>query len=133
MTKFLCIVSLATSPTARCARLVTEFDQEKLTYPSEYCKTLPFLDHAHQCSPGSTLSLLFKMRKVFGVSVFGGFETLQTRRSPSTVCVASMSDLCFVEEACHTRLATAEGERAAVNVCRIVKDGCSPTIMMDPF
>ena len=93
------------------------------THPSEYCKILPFFDHAHQCSPGSTLSLLFKMRRVLGVSVFGGFETLQTRRSPSTVCVASMSDLCFVEDACHTKFATAEGARAAVRVCRIVNDG----------
>ena len=94
-----------------------------LTYPSENCKILPFFDQAHQCSPGSTLSLLFKIRKVFGVSLLGGLETLQTRRSPSTLCVASMSDLCFVEEACQTKFATGERERAAVRVCRIVKEG----------
>ena len=106
---------------------------KKLTYPSEYCNTLPFFDHAHQCSPGSTLSLLFRMRRVFGASLFGGFETLQTRKSPSTVCVASMSDLCFVDEACHTKFATAEGARAVVRVCRMVKEGWSPTIKIDPF
>lgn len=103
------------------------------THPSEYCNILPFFDHAHQCNPGSTLSLLFKTRRVFGISLFGGFDTLQTLRSPSTFCVASMSDLCFVEEACQTKFATAEGERAVVRVCKMVKEGWSPTIKMDPF
>lgn len=81
----------------------------------------------------STLSLLFKIRIVFGVSAVGGFETLHTRRSPSEVWVASMSDFCLVEEACHDKFAIGEGARGVVSVCKMVKLGWRDTIRMEPF
>lgn len=86
------------------------------TYPSEYCKILPFFDHASQLRHGSTLSLLFRIRMVFGCSAVGGFETLQTRRSPSIVWDANISDRCFVDDACHDRLTIGEGARGVVKV-----------------
>lgn len=103
------------------------------TYPSEYWIILPFFDHASQLKPGSTLSLLFKIRIGFGDSAVGGFETLHTRRSPSEVCVASMSDFCFVDDACHARLTMGEGARGVVKVCKMVKAGCRATIKIEPF
>lgn len=105
----------------------------RCTYPSEYCRILPFLDHANQFRPDSTLSLRFKIRIVLGDSAVGGFETLHTRRSPSDVCVANMSDFCLVEDACHDRFTIGDGARGVVNVCKIVKAGCSATIKMEPF
>lgn len=103
------------------------------THPSEYCIILPFLDQANQLSPDSTLSLLFRIRIVFGVSAVGGFEILHTRRSPSEVCVANMSDFCLVEEACHAKFAIGEGARGVVSVCKIVNVGCRDTIRIEPF
>lgn len=103
------------------------------TYPSEYCKILPFFDHANQLRHGSTLSLLFKIRMVLGCSAVGGFETLQTRRSPSIVWEANMSDRCFVDDACHDRFTIGEGARGVVKVWRMVKEGCRATIKMEPL
>lgn len=73
------------------------------------------------------------MRIVFGVSAVGGFATLHTRRSPSKVCDINMSDFCFVDEACQAKLTIAEGERAVVRVCRIVKVGSRDTIRTEPL
>jgi hypothetical protein len=70
---------------------------------------------------------------VLGDSAVGGFETLQTRRSPSNVCEAIISERCFVDDACHDRLTMGDGARDVVKVWRMVKDGCSATIKMDPF
>ena len=70
---------------------------------------------------------------VFGASAVAGFATLQTRRSPSIVCDTSMSDFCFVDEACQARLTMGEGARAVVRVCKIVKLGSSETIKIEPF
>ena len=83
--------------------------------------------------PDSTLSLLFRIRIVFGVSAVGGFEILHTRRSPSEVCVANMSDFCLVEEACHDKFAIGEGARGVVSVCKIVNVGCREMIKIEPF
>jgi hypothetical protein len=44
-----------------------------------------------------------------GASLVGGLATLQTLKSPSEVCVASISDFCLDDEACHARFAIAEG------------------------
>lgn len=68
-----------------------------------------------------------------GVSLVGGFATLQTRRSPSNVCVASMSDFCFDDEACHVSETIGDGPRDVVSVCRIVNEGCSAVIRIEPF
>lgn len=103
------------------------------THPSEYCNILPFFDHAIQFTPGSTLSVLLRTRIVFGVSAVGGLETLQTRRSPSDVCVANISDFCLADEVCHAKLTIGEGARAVVNVCKIVNAGCRATIKIEPF
>lgn len=70
---------------------------------------------------------------VFGCSAVGGFETLQTRRSPSIVWEANISDRCFVDDACHDRFTIGEGARGVVNVWRMVKEGCKATIKMEPF
>ena len=103
------------------------------THPSEYCSIRPFFDHAAQFKPGSRLSLCFNTRIVAGAADFTGFAILQTLRSPSNVCVASMSDFCLAEEACHARLTIGEGALAVVKVCKIVKVGCKDTIRIDPF
>lgn len=68
-----------------------------------------------------------------GVSAVGGFAILQTRRSPSDVCVANISDFCFDEDACQASITIGEGARVDVRVCKIVKLGCRLTIMIDPF
>jgi hypothetical protein len=68
-----------------------------------------------------------------GGSAVGGFETLQTLRSPSAVCVASMSDFCFDDEACHVRFTIGEGARDVVSVWRIVKAGCNAANNMEPL
>ena len=70
---------------------------------------------------------------VVGGADFAGFAILHTRKSPSNVCVASMSDFCLAEEACHARLTIGEGALAVVNVCKMVKAGCNDTIRIDPF
>ena len=57
---------------------------------------------------------------VLGNSAVGGFATLQTRRSPSIVCAASISDFCFVDEACHAKFTIGDGARLVVRVCSMV-------------
>ena len=109
------------------------FRIRQYSYPSECCMTLPFFDHPHQWSPGSTLSLLLRIRIVFGISAAGGFATLHTRRSPSNVCETSISDFCLVDEACQARLTIGDGARAVVRVCRMVNVGNSETIKIDPL
>ena len=68
-----------------------------------------------------------------GVSTVGGLAMLQTLRSPSKLCIASISDFCLVDEACHARFIIGEGARDVDRVCKIVKDGCKATIRIDPF
>ena len=72
---------------------------------------------------------------VVGVADFAGFAILHTLRSPSNVCVTSISDLCLADDACHARLTIGDGALAVVNVCRImnVDVGCRDTINIDPF
>ena len=103
------------------------------SYPSECCRIRPFFDHAAQFSPGSTLSLCFNTRIIVGDADFAGLAMLHTRRSPSNVCVASISDFCFAEEACHARLTIGDGALEVVNVCNMVKVGCKDTIKIDPL
>ena len=95
--------------------------------------TLPFFAQESQLMPGSTLSPLLNIRIVLGVSAVGGFETLHTRRSPSEVCEASISDLCLDEDACHARFTIGDGARWVAMVCRIVKEGIKLAMRMDPF
>jgi hypothetical protein len=68
-----------------------------------------------------------------GGSAVAGFDTLQTLRSPSAVWVASMSDFCFEDEACHVNVTIGEGARDVVKVCRIVNDGCNAASKIEPL
>lgn len=70
---------------------------------------------------------------IFGGSAAGGFATLQTLKSPSAVCIASMSDFCFVEDACHAKWAMGDGARGMGRVCRMVNAGRRETSSMDPL
>lgn len=70
---------------------------------------------------------------MFGCSLLGALGTLHTRRSPSMVCVASMSVFCFEEEPCQASPVMREGARVVVRVCRIVNEGCRVAIRMEPF
>jgi hypothetical protein len=70
---------------------------------------------------------------MFGCSVEGGFGTLQTRRSPSIVCVASISVFCFDDDPCQASPVIRDGALVVVNVCNIVKDGCNVAIRIEPF
>ena len=71
---------------------------------------------------------------MFGDSpVCGAFGILQTLRSPSEVCVASISDFCFEDDPCQANPVTLEGPREVVKVCNMVKDGCNVAIKIDPF
>lgn len=65
----------------------------------------------------------FKTRITRGNSVVGGLDTLQTLRSPSAVCVASMSDFCLEDEACQASAEIGDGALEVVRVCNIVNDG----------
>ena len=60
---------------------------------------------------------------MFGGSEWGGFGTLHTRKSPSKVCVANISDFCFEEEACQASPVICDGALEVVSVCSIVNEG----------
>lgn len=79
------------------------------------------------------MSLCFKLLIVFGVSRLAGLETLQTRRSPSAVWVASISDFCFEDDECHANVTIGDGAREVVKVCKGVKEGCRVAINIDPL
>lgn len=70
---------------------------------------------------------------IVGESCWPVFGTLHTLRSPSAVCVASMSVFCFDEEPCHARPAIRDGARDVVNVCNIVKAGCNVATRIEPL
>jgi hypothetical protein len=76
----------------------------------------PFFDHAIQLGPVAKVSARFNTRMTLGASLVGGLATLQTLRSPSEVWVASISDFCFDDEACHARFAIGEGPLAVLSV-----------------
>ena len=93
----------------------------------------PFFDQDNQLFPGSTFSDLFSTLTTFGVSLLGCFAMLQTLRSPSSICVASMSDFCFEDDPCHANVTTGDGGRVVVRVCSMVKVGCRVTMRIDPL
>lgn len=63
----------------------------------------------------------------------GDLAMLQTRRSPSFVCVASMSDFWREEEACHANVTMEDGPLDVVKLWRIVNLGCRAAIRSEPF
>lgn len=94
----------------------------------------PFLDHAIQFGPVTWFSVRFNIRTTLaGSLVLYDLATLQTRRSPSWVWTASMSDFCRDEEACQLKVTMGEGAREVVRLWRIVKRGCSVAIKREPF
>jgi hypothetical protein len=80
-------------------------------YPSKYCTSLPFLDHPIHFGSDKFESERFNTLITRGDSFPGGFATLQTRKFPFDDCVASISDFCFDEDACHAREIIGDGSR----------------------
>lgn len=77
----------------------------------------PFFDHAIQLGPVIWFSVRLNiLTTLAGSSLLYDFETLQTRRSPSWVWTASMSDFCRDEEACQFKVTMGEG---ALEVVRL--------------
>jgi hypothetical protein len=104
------------------------------THPSRYCIIFPFFDQAiHFGSEDEDASDLFRLRITRGASLPGGFATLQTLRSPLADIVASMSDFCFDDDACHANDTIGEGPREVVIVWRMVNVGNNVAIRIDPF
>jgi hypothetical protein len=94
----------------------------------------PFLDQANQQGPGSLCSDLLSILITQGASPpWGTLGTLHTLRSPSDVWAANISDFCFDDEPCHASPAIGEGARGVVSVWRMVNDGCSVAIRIEPF
>lgn len=93
----------------------------------------PFFDQETQLRPAVIFSERFKIRMTLGIPLVGGLGTLQTRRSPSAFWIASMSDFCFEEDACHVSIEMGEGDLAVLRVCRIVNCGCSAAKRMEPL
>ena len=58
---------------------------------------------------------------------------LQTRKSPSAHCTASISDFCLEEDACQASPVIGEGLRGVDKVWRMVKFGTSDAIKTEPF
>lgn len=94
----------------------------------------PFLDQPiHFGSDGDDASARLRTRMTRGTSFPGGFATLQTRRSPLVDIVASISDFCLEDEACHANEVIGDGPRDVVIVWRIVNVGKSVASSIDPF
>ena len=70
---------------------------------------------------------------MLGTSPCCAFGTLQTRKSPSAVCVASISVFCFDEDPCHARSVMRAGDRVVFSVCSIVNEGCRVAMSIEPF
>lgn len=131
MMSLYCFISQQTCFLARAYRCVIK---KKVSYPSEYWIMRPFFDQASQFGPGIEFSLLLRTRTTLAASLLeGDFAMLQTRRSPSWVWVASMSDFCREDEACHARVTIGDGALEVVKLCSMVNRGCSEAINKLPF
>jgi hypothetical protein len=76
----------------------------------------------------------FRTLTTLAVSLLvGDFAILQTRRSPSFVCVANMSDFWREEDACHAKVTIGEGPLEVVKLCNIVNLGCKAAISNEPL
>ena len=104
-----------------------------LTYPFRNCTIFPFLDQAIHLGVEGSESDRFKTLIALGVSFPGGFDMLQTLKSPFAAWVASISDFCFDDDACHASEIIGDGPRDVVNVCKMVKIGRRVAIKIDPF
>lgn len=70
---------------------------------------------------------------MLGVSPCCALGTLHTRKSPSAVCVASISVFCFDDDPCQARSVIRAGDRVVLSVCSIVNEGCRVAINIEPF
>lgn len=105
-----------------------------MAYESENWIMRPFFDHPIQFRPSDMLSDLFSMRTTFaGSSAVYDLATLHTRRSPLCVCVASMSDLCRDDEACHASVTIGEGVLDVDRLWMMVNRGWRVAMRRDPF
>jgi hypothetical protein len=68
-----------------------------------------------------------------GSSELCDFEMLHTRRSPSWVWTASISDFCRDEEACQLSVTNGDGGRDVVSLWRTTKLGCTVAMNREPF
>lgn len=93
----------------------------------------PFLDQDTQLRPDTKVSLRFKIRMTLGMPVVGGLGTLQTLKSPSAFWIASMSDFCFEDDACHVSMEMGEGDLVVLSVWRMVNCGCKAANRMEPL
>lgn len=94
----------------------------------------PFFDQAIQFGPDRKFSLFFRiLTTLAGSTLLYGLATLQTRRSPSLVCTANMSDFWRDDEACHDTVTIGDGALEVLRLCKIVNLGCSVAIKSDPF
>lgn len=94
----------------------------------------PFFDQPIQLGPIWWFSVFLSIRTTLaGSSLLYDLDTLQTRRSPSAVCTASMSDFWRDEEACQAKLTMEDGPLLVLRLCRMVKRGCRVAIRRDPF
>lgn len=94
----------------------------------------PFLDHPIQLGPDRKFSFLRStLTTLAGSSALYDLATLQTRRSPSCVCTANMSDFCLEDDACQERVTMGDGPLEVVKLCKMVKRGCRVATRSDPF
>lgn len=95
----------------------------------------PLRDQASQLLPLRLLASRRRTRTTRAVSSMStDLGTLHTRTSPSRVCVASMSDFCRDEDACHASVTIGDGDSdVVVSVCRIVNAGESAATRIDPL
>lgn len=94
----------------------------------------PFFDQPIQLGPATKFSLRRSIRTTLaGSSALYDFATLQTRRSPSWVCTASMSDFCREDDACQESVTMGDGPLDVVKLCRMVKRGWRVAINREPF
>ena len=92
-------------------------------YPSRNCTIRPFFDQAIHLGSAEEESDRLSTLMTRGASLPGGFATLQTLRSPLKDKVASISDFCFDDDACHANETMGDGPREVDMVCRMVNVG----------
>ncbi len=74
------------------------------------------------------------MRITHGASPpWGTLGTLHTRKSPSDIWAANISDFCLDDDPCQASPAIGEGAFGVVRVCRMVNEGWSVAIRMEPL
>lgn len=94
----------------------------------------PFLDQPIQLGPAWKFSFLRRtLTTLAGSSALYDLATLQTRRSPSCVWTASMSDLDLEDDACQASVTMGEGPLEVVKLCKMVKRGCKVATRREPF